>query len=249
MNNGVRYAKKIKCEAIELRKEGQTHREISKSLGVSLGSVWIWTKGVVLTLEQKQAIGERRNRISLNFGPEQRKALARKNLSKFWKPRPTNMQLLGRIIEFFEKTGRIPFKKEFNNTYEEYKKRFGSWNNAIKLAGFNPNPIIFSKKYIANDGHICDSLAEKIIDDWLSKNHIQHFRNYPYIGTKMTADFVIGKTRIEYFGLAGQNKTYDSAIRRKRNFCLQNGLKLKEIYPLDLFSRDFKKCLKDIISN
>jgi hypothetical protein len=51
--------------------------------------------------------------------------------------------------------------------YREYQQRFGSWNNAIRLAGFEPNSVIFSKKFLAKDGHVCDSYAEKIIDDWL----------------------------------------------------------------------------------
>jgi hypothetical protein len=36
------------------------------------------------------------------------------------------------------------------------------------------------KKYIAKDGHKCDSFAEKIIDDWLYSNNVEHQRNIPY---------------------------------------------------------------------
>jgi len=244
MHNGRRYSEKIKKEARILRKKGWTHREIKERLGIGLGTAFIWTKGITLTLEQKRAIQERRYKPT--FTKERReklRELARKHLSLYWNPTPTTEQLLQRITDFFRKHGRIPFKREFNNTYEEYRKRFGSWNNAIQLAGFEPNPVIFSKKFIANDGHTCDSYAEKIIDDWLFKYQIVHGRNFPYQKTKMTADFAIGNTRIEYFGLAGEDKLYDQIIQRKREICQKKELTLIEIYPTDLFPNRLSKIL------
>ena len=230
-----------------LRKQGLTHREIARELKISLGSASLWTKGIIISKEQKTAIEKRRNRNSPNFGIEERRALAVKNLAPFWRPRPTDRELVQRIIDFSEKHGRIPLKREFNNTYAEYRDRFGSWNNAIRLAGFEPNPEIFSKKFIAKDGDQCDSFAEKVIDDWLSRNKILHKRNFPYGNTKMTADFAVGKIMIEYFGLAGENKIYDENIQRKRNICQKTSLKLVEIYPVDLFSKNFRRCLGEIL--
>jgi len=124
--------------------------------------------------------------------------------------------------------------------YREYQQRFGSWNNAIRLAGFEPSSVIFLKKFIAKDGHICDSCAGKTIDDWLDKYKTKHERNFPYSNQKMTADFTIGNVRIEYFGLRGPNKVYDQIIQIKRNICQRDGLKLLEIYPSDLFSKILK---------
>ena len=49
--------------------------------------------------------------------------------------------------------------------YKTARYLFGSWNNAVKASGLKPNPVMFSEKQIANDDHVCDSLAEKIIDD------------------------------------------------------------------------------------
>jgi hypothetical protein len=123
--------------------------------------------------------------------------------------------------------------------YREYKRRFGSWNNAIKRAGFSPNPVLFSKKFIAKDGHNCDSFTEKIIDDWLYERGISHIRNWKYGNTKMTADFYIQpSTLLEFFGLAGVQKNYDSIIKRKREFCRKFNFKIIEIYPKDIFPKN-----------
>jgi len=247
MNNGRRYSETTKERARTMRKNGLTHREIAKELGCSWSIVFLWTKGIILTPEQKKAIKERRYKQT--FTKERRKKLARLariNLARFWKKPYSKEELLNKICQFYSKHKRIPLKREFN-MYEEYKRRFGSWNNAIKLAGFEPNQVIFSKKFIAKDSHVCDSFAEKIIDDWLSKNNIKHERNIPYPNRKMTADFAVGDVRIEYFGLRGLNKIYDKIIKRKQKLCQKEKLKLIEIYPSDLFSKNFRNCLGKIL--
>lgn len=251
MNNGRRYSQKIKQKAIIFRENGRTHREIGKKLGITPSTAHYYTKGIILTTEQKRAVKERRNKgcfiTSSILTKEQRndrRKLAYRNLKPYWKPRPTDNELIQRIVNFYKEYDRIPFKREFNNIYKEYRKRFGSWNNAIQLAGFKSNPVLFSKKCIAKDGHSCDSYAEKIIDDFLFNYEIKHKKNFPYLNRKMTADFAIGDTRIEYFGLKGLNKVYDESIRIKRNICKKEKLKLIEIYPSELFSGNLKNCLE-----
>ena len=148
MNNGRRYSEKIKEKAKVLRKNGLTHREIAKELGCSWSIVFSWTRGIILTSEQKKAIQERRYKPT--FTKERRKKLAqlaRINLARFWKKPYSKEELLNKVRQFYLKQGRIPLKREFN-MYEEYKRRFGSWNSAIKLAGFKANQVIFSKKFI-----------------------------------------------------------------------------------------------------
>lgn len=247
MNNGRRHSAQTKERARQLRKNGKTHREIKKELGVSLASAHLWTKGIKLTVSQQKAIRERQNKVT--FTVEYRKnhrESAKVHLAPYWKEKYTREDLLNKIRDFYSNYGRIPLKREFN-MYQEYKRRFGSWNNAIELAGFEPHQVIFSKKFIAKDGHTCDSFAEKIIDDWLFQNGVPHERHVQYSKTKMTADFAIGKIRIEYFGLAGEVRGYDDIIRRKRNICLQASMRLVEIYPPNLFSKDFKQCLGRIL--
>ena len=249
MNNGRRYSEEIKERARTLRKDGLTHREIAKELGTSWSIVFLWTKEIILTSEQKKAIHQRWYKKYLRKLPhfrEKLQELARVNLARYQKRGFSREELLQKIREFYSRYGRIPLKREFN-LYETYQRKFGSWNNAIRAAGFESNQVIFSKKFMAKDDHICDSFAEKIIDDWLSKNNVEHERNVLYSDRKMTADFAIGNVRIEYFGLQGLNKIYDQIIKRKQKLCQREGLKLIEIYPSDLFSKNFKSCLRDIL--
>ncbi|MGI8419168.1 MAG: homing endonuclease associated repeat-containing protein [Candidatus Levyibacteriota bacterium] len=139
---------------------------------------------------------------------------------------------------YYFNNSRIPFKREFNHT-NAARKRFGSWNRAIIAAGFIPNPVMFANEYKAKDGHICDSLSEKIIDDWLARKELTHIRNVPYPGNaKLTADFVIANYWIEFFGLQGQHKRYDELVKEKLALAKQYKLKFIEIYPHHLFPQN-----------
>lgn len=145
-------------------------------------------------------------------------------------------QIIARIQTFYKTHRRIPVKREMYGIYRTTRSLFGSWNNAIRAAGLNPNPVMFALRHVAKDGHRCDSLAEKIIDDWLNKSNIRHERNIPYPGDQtLTADFLIGSHWIEFFGLAGVLKDYDKLMAKKRRLSKKYKLNLIEIYPKDLF--------------
>lgn len=142
-----------------------------------------------------------------------------------------------KIKEFVRGNGRIPLKREI--TYcKAARARFGTWNNAIKLAGFDPNPVKFANKHIAKDGHKCDSFAEKIIDDWLFARKIKHERSVPYpTNNKFTCDFVINDKWIEYFGLHGESKKYDRVNKRKLYVAKKSGINLIKLYPENIFPK------------
>jgi len=146
--------------------------------------------------------------------------------------------IIEKIKAFYKKTERIPFKREFQHT-KAARNRFGSWNNAIKAAGFIPNPVMFAKKYTGKDGHKCDSLAEKIIDDWLYTRKIDHRRSVAYPNkSTFTVDFVVGDYWIEFFGLHGQLNRYDELRKEKLRLIRQYKLKFIEILPKHLFPRN-----------
>lgn len=98
---------------------------------------------------------------------------------------------------------------------------------------------MFAKKHIAKDGHICDSLAEMIIDDWLYAKSIAHKRTIPYPGNKtLTADFVVGEYWIEFFGLYGQHRRYDELRNEKLQLVKKYNLKFIALYPANLFPKN-----------
>jgi hypothetical protein len=139
------------------------------------------------------------------------------------------------IKKFVKQNGRIPFKQEMNKFYRPARIAFGSWNKAVKEAGFIPNKLMFTRKFMANDGHICDSLAEKIIDDWLSARKVKHQINVLYPGERrLTTDFKVKDCWIEFFGLSGQHKRYDELMTEKLMTVKRNKLHLISIYPKDL---------------
>ncbi len=142
-----------------------------------------------------------------------------------------------KTIKGFVKTNkRLPFKCELNPLYRPARIAFGTWNKAIKAAGFTPNQLKFTHKYIANDKHTCDSLAEKIIDDWLFARKIAHQRSVYYPNQKkFKTDFKIGNYWLEFFGLEGQLKRYDELKEKKLKLIRKLKLKLINIYPIDLF--------------
>lgn len=119
--------------------------------------------------------------------------------------------------------------------YRTARELFGSWNKAIEAAGFKPNPVLFAKKFIAKDGHKCDSFAEKIIDDWLYFKNIKHSRNAPYPNSSYTADFLINGKFVEFFGLNGELSEYDKNIKIKQRLAKKYKINLIKIYPKDLF--------------
>jgi hypothetical protein len=149
----------------------------------------------------------------------------------------TKEYIIFSIKRFVKENGRIPVKRELNILYKNSRRLFGSWNNAIIAAGFKPNPVLFAEKQIAKDGHICDSIAEMLIDDYLSDKGFVHERNTPYPEGKYTADFKIGSILIEYFGLAGEHERYDQLRSIKKILVKKYNLNLIEIYPQDLLPK------------
>lgn len=133
--------------------------------------------------------------------------------------------------------------------YNHIKEVFGEWINALYESNIIEELSIKkgrSYKCIANDKHVCNSMAELIIDNYLSKNNIKHEKEprYPfhkdYNPSKLRrADWLINdEFYVEYFGLAGDDK-YDIKTIEKINLCKEADLKLISIFPNDLAKLDF----------
>lgn len=138
-------------------------------------------------------------------------------------------------------------KKEFIN------KIFGSWFMALVVSGVLKNNILKGGrgfKCVADSGNVCNSLDEQYIDNFLFKNgyNLEKEPLYPFHeiynpNNKLRADWKIGNTYIEYFGLAG-DFIYDEKIKRKCQLAEFYGLKLISIFPKDLIK--LNEIFKDI---
>lgn len=118
------------------------------------------------------------------------------------------------------------------------KDSFGSWLNALAMSGVLPDGAHHTHRGIrsvAADGHVCLSLPERTIDDWLSAYGVDHDKEPRYPGSNYRGDFRVGGSFIEFFGLVG-NPDYDARIREKRVLAEQHGIDLIEVYPKDMLS-------------
>lgn len=159
----------------------------------------------------------------------------------------TSKELIESIKKMAKKLKRVPAKREFKNIVDACVKNFGSWNKAILAAGLIPNRSDSQRMYKrtntrALDGHLCDSISEALIDNWLFKNKISHKRDIFYPTTNHKADWVVEMNGqwifIEYFGLAKDSKRYDRDIDYKKELCKINKIPLLEIYPQDLYPKN-----------
>ncbi|GEM_PF-717675 len=132
--------------------------------------------------------------------------------------------------------------------YKEYVEKFGSWLQALILAGVLENGTQRTGRgirSIANDGHVCNSLAERTIDDWLSAHRIQHEKEpeYPYHmylnTTKMRADWQVRDIMIEYAGLMSE-PSYAAKIKAKQELANEFHLQIIVIEPQDILDLDKK---------
>ena len=167
----------------------------------------------------------------------------------------TKEQIISVIEDFNQHHKRAPAKREVLKIVSCATRRFGSWTATIQAAGLAPNRshdyrMYKRSKTKARDGHLCDSISEAIIDNWLHKNKIFHSRNIRYPNTNHLADWAIGngKIFIEYFGLAKDSPRYDRSIKEKVILCRKNNIKLISIYTENLYpTNNLNKLLAEFL--
>lgn len=118
------------------------------------------------------------------------------------------------------------------------KEIFGSWFNALveaRILEDGTRRMVRGTHCLANDGHVCYSLAEKTIDDFLYFHGVSHEKEPRYPEGNYRGDFKVNGVFIEYFGLTG-NPDYDKKTKLKQNLCRKHGIKLISVYPKDLTS-------------
>ncbi len=123
-------------------------------------------------------------------------------------------------------------------TTKRVRELFGSWLHALIEAGVLEDGTRRTSRgiqTIAKDGHVCLSLGEKTIDDFLFSHGVQHEREPRYPEGNYRGDFLVDGIFIEYFGLKG-NPDYDAKTKLKQRLCKKHNIRLISIYPSDLVS-------------
>lgn len=152
-------------------------------------------------------------------------------------------KLISNLRMLYKKLGRTPTKRECKHV-TACIKYFGSWNEGLIAAGLIPHRSLNQRMYkrrkcFASDGHICDSVSELLIDNWLYSQSINHQKEVSYPKGKFTADWAVSpNTLVEYFGLANDSRRYDQEIQKKRQISQEFNIKLIEIYSKDLFPKN-----------
>jgi len=129
-----------------------------------------------------------------------------------------------------------------------YAKVYGNHVSALFATGcLGREQVVRARmgyRVVADDVHICYSLAEKMIDDWMHRSGIRHEKEPPYpeavqsfFGGRVRADWRVGDVYVEFFGL--QSKTdYARKTDAKITACLATGVPVVALYPGDEFRLD-----------
>ncbi len=136
--------------------------------------------------------------------------------------------------------------------YWHPRQVFGTWFQAFAEAGVLPNGVMVTSRGYrckATDGHMCSSLDEQLIDNFLLSKGVRHEREprYPQHPVfnptgKRRADWLIGNTYVEYFGLAG-DPAYDAKTEEKCALAVATGLSFLPVFPQDL------RCLDEVFKS
>jgi hypothetical protein len=157
-------------------------------------------------------------------------------------------------FRFLSRDQRLDVLKvlKYKPTTKRVKELFGSWLNALieaEILEDGTRRTARGIQTIAQDGHVCLSLGEKTIDDFLFYHGISHDREPRYPEGNYRADFLIDSTFIEYFGLKGDPE-YDTKTNLKQRICKKHHIRLISIYPSDLISLErLKRKLTPILIN
>jgi len=113
----------------------------------------------------------------------------------------------------------------------------------LKAAGVKIRRAGFSRRRKCPDGHVVDSQWEYAVDRWLSERDIPH-EVHPvvpwYVSGKSPerADFLVGNTYIEIWGIIGNEKYNAKRLSKTANYA-KCGTPLIEVFPHHILSGDF----------
>jgi hypothetical protein len=125
-----------------------------------------------------------------------------------------------------------------------YYERFGKpWTKVLISTGVVDGLRVTTRgtMAIASDGHLCRSLGELAIDDYLTNAGISHdvepsWPVHPELNPRgrQRADWILADgTYVEYAGLTG-DVTYDRTMAGKVQMASELGIPILVVYPSDL---------------
>ena len=121
------------------------------------------------------------------------------------------------------------------------KSTFGSWSHMLEESGLLEGARAPQGGYqsIGRDGHLCLSIGERLICEFLTKSHIKHTKepHYPRDvilnpGGLLRADFKVADTFIEFAGRMS-NPDYALNIERKRKLARKYRINLMILETFD----------------
>lgn len=168
-------------------------------------------------------------------------------------------QQLRKLYELYELVGKVPSNCSYSWLYylfkdrnklidltkrlsvlwypDIFKQHFGSFFAALVKSGILPEgtrKMKIGTMTLAKDGHVCLSLAEKDIDDFLYSRNIVHKKEVPYPQSAYRADWAVDwqekKYFIEFFGLMNIS-AYANKAKQKTEICRSHNIELISIYP------------------
>lgn len=165
------------------------------------------------------------------------------------------------MVEFSKALGKVPSKSELENWYvtlsevdkesrillmilwtdpiprvSQIEEEYDSWFEALVESGVlssGAQEMKFGTRCLAEDGHVCLSIGEKVIDDFLYERGIEHEKEPDYPEHDYRADFRVGNVLIEYFGLEGREE-YDTKTEEKKRICEEEDIDLIDLYSDDI---------------
>ncbi len=153
----------------------------------------------------------------------------------------TREELIEIITKKFSETGCTPSTKPPENQRLVFaaKKHFGSWNALMLFLGIKPNTRYKLRRRVkCSDGHLADSLSERLVDDWMHHQGLVHERYKHYPNQKrMPCDFYLPEHDlwVEYAGLSGEFRNYDKTLEAKKALAVKYRINLVLIKPEHLY--------------
>ena len=161
-----------------------------------------------------------------------------------------DMEMISEFKDFYGDSAPPSYglKLDFEDAKISFSKnhiegRFGTYSNFLKQCGYKTGTRgFYSYREFANDGHMCDSKAEVIIDNFMVAHNIPHIHNglyknvFPNISENYKFDWRLDdNTIVEYFGLVDKrNVSYNLKTEAKIKLLTENKIPYLAIYPNDV---------------